>query len=152
MGFIKFFFKFRHFLRLLLQSEQPEITTDTGIRPRADKLREKFQNELEAVAYLRRHHDDERGVDIAIDSIKNMLRLRTLALDPDLQPYIRIAALRRLDHTSDDTRIHIARTEYDPSVAIFAIMSLKDKSRAHEALDSVHEVVKLHIMSGNIAA
>lgn len=130
--------------RLIRDSVDPypeSEKTETGIRPKIDGLKD----DGEIIAFVMKYSEHEDVVIKAIAKIRNQLRLQVIALDPDLLPYIRIAALEHLNSTGDDIRIRIARTDRDPGVCVVAIQTLHRKSRATEARDSVHDVVRLFI-------
>ncbi len=133
---------FRALRSLIRHYQSPELvseSTQTGIRPNIDSLKD----DADCIVFIRKYTDHEDMVVRAVAKVRNPVRLVTLALDPDLQPYIRIAALGRLG-ANDDVRIRIARSDHDPAVAIAALQTLLDKNRIKEAADAKHEVVRLY--------
>jgi len=102
-----------------------------------------LNTDAECISFIRRFMDKEDAVLHAVSKIKSPMRIATLALDPDLQPFIRIAALGRLG-PDDDMRIRIARSDHDPAVAIAALLTLINKKRIKEAHDAKHDVVRLY--------
>lgn len=139
MGLLRIFRALRSLMRQYRSSELPPESTQTGIRPNVDSLKD----DSDCIAFIRKYSEHEDVVVRAVAKVVNPVRLATLALDPDLQPYIRIAALGRLG-ANDDVRIRIARSDHDPAVAISALQTLLDKSRIKEASDAKHEVVRLY--------
>jgi hypothetical protein len=125
---------------------RPERPTAKRI-PRENSTSEiRLKNDDALIAFIRAHADDE-GEEVyrAIRSIKGQDSLVTLAIDPDQQPYIRIAALSHIGAAGDSVRVLIARADHDPAVAIVALQTLFDRKRAREAVDSKHDIVKLYM-------
>jgi hypothetical protein len=139
MGIFDAFRRLRKLIRGFDALELAPESTQTGIRPTVESLK----NDADCIAFIRKYAEHENIVVKAVAKVMNPVRLATLALDPDLQPYIRIAALGRLG-ANDDVRIRIARSDHDPAVAISALQTLLDKSRIKEAADAKHEVVRLY--------
>jgi|GEM_PF-6592354 len=139
MGLYNTFRALRKLIRALKNTEQTHHIRQEHIIPQTPAL----NSDAECIAVIRRYMDYEDLALRAVAKIKSPMRIATLALDPDIQPYIRIAALARLG-SDDDMRIRIARGDHDPAVAISALQTLVDKRRIKEAIDSKHDVVKLY--------
>lgn len=142
MGLLNVFHALRRLIRAYRAPELAPESTQTGIRPNLDSLKD----DADCITFIRKYSEHEDLVVRAVTKIKNLVRLATLALDPDLPPYIRIAAMGRLG-ANDDVRIRIARSDHDPAVAISALQTLLDKTRVKEASDAKHEVVRLYAMT-----
>lgn len=130
-------------LRRLFRESPADFYTDSersGIRKKLDQI----TDDSELIAYIRRHAATESDAVDAIKRVRNPLRVQLLALDPDLDPFIRIAALNILDASCDDVRIRIARSDHDPAVAIVALQTLSAKHRLREASDAKHDIVRLY--------
>jgi hypothetical protein len=141
VGLFSLFTRLRRIIRDSVEPFPESEKTETGIRPKVEGLKD----DSEIVAFIRKYSDHEDVVIKAVGKIRNQLRLQVIALDPDLLPYIRIAALGRLDSSGDDPRIRIARSDRDPAVCIVAIQTLHDRRRAQEARDTIHDVVRLFL-------
>lgn len=127
-----------------LRAEEPPITTGTG--PYRTQSIDHLASDMELVSFIRHHGEGDKDLAVsAIRRIANNLRVQILAMDPDLPPYIRIAALGKLGPSADSLRIMIARTDHDPAVAIVAIQTLHDRTRVKDAYGSVHDVVNLFL-------
>lgn len=138
MGLYDTFRRLRQLIREFTEANQSEAPAQE-YTPNANLL----NTDAECISFIRRFMDKEDAALHAVSKIKSPMRIATLALDPDLQPYIRIAALGRLG-SDDDMRIRIARSDHDPAVAIAALLTLNDKNRIKEAHDAKHDVVRLY--------
>lgn len=147
MGIFSLFSRLRRIIRDSVEPFPESKKTETGIRPKIDTLKD----DSDIIAFIRKYSEHQDIVIKAIARIRNQLRLQLIALDPSQVPYIRVAALGRIDSTGDDLRILIARSDHDPAVCIVAIQTLYNRKRAPEARDTIHDVVKLFIAGENHA-
>lgn len=82
------------------------------------------------------------NADLAITAmrlVKQRLRLKNFAINPDLPPLVRLAAIRI--HGDDATNALIARADHDPDLAAEAARCIKDPETLLTASDSVHSSV-----------
>ncbi len=139
---------FKNFPTLARQAAQEDGRIPEIDQPPAPILRRDLStlDDAQLIDIARRYmHTHEDLAVAAISKVKKQMRLRLIAMDPDMTDVVRMCAIGRLREDSDETCAMIARADHNPVIAHFAASNIKSRRWLETCQDIRHEVTRAFV-------